>query len=81
MRRCNKTEGELSLFCQPSVRFPRDKGHVSRFGSSVREWQADFGRTFVLGSDPIKLKLRDDIAKALPRGPAVSELAQRERSP
>src|SRR5271156_1558308 len=33
-------------------------------GPVFEQWEADFGRTFVLGSDPIKLKLRDDIGKA-----------------
>jgi Xaa-Pro dipeptidase len=37
-------------------------------GPVFEEWEADFGRTFVLGSDPIKLKLRDDIAKAFADG-------------
>src|SRR5580658_5937031 len=36
-------------------------------GPVFEEWEADFGRTFVLGSDPVKLKLRDDIAKAFIR--------------
>jgi hypothetical protein len=37
-------------------------------GPVFEEWEADFGRTFVLGSDPIKLKLRDDIGKTFARG-------------
>jgi Xaa-Pro dipeptidase len=37
-------------------------------GPVFEEWEADFGRTFVLGSDPVKLKLRDDIAKAFADG-------------
>jgi Xaa-Pro dipeptidase len=37
-------------------------------GPVFEEWEADFGRTFVLGSDPMKLKLRDDIGKAFVRG-------------
>jgi len=37
-------------------------------GPVFEEWEADFGRTFVLGSDPIKLKLRDDIGKAFNDG-------------
>jgi Xaa-Pro dipeptidase len=37
-------------------------------GPVFEAWEADFGRTFVLGSDPIKLKLRDDIAKAFSDG-------------
>src|SRR5271170_2354533 len=37
-------------------------------GPVFEQWEADFGRTFVLGSDPIKLKLRDDIGKAFAQG-------------
>jgi len=33
-------------------------------GPVFEAWEADFGRTFVLGSDPYKLKLRDDVAAA-----------------
>jgi Xaa-Pro aminopeptidase len=31
------------------------------FGPIFAEWEADFGRTFVLGDDPVKLRLRDDL--------------------
>jgi Xaa-Pro dipeptidase len=37
-------------------------------GPVFEEYEADFGRTFVLGSDPIKLKMRDDVAKAFAEG-------------
>jgi Xaa-Pro dipeptidase len=37
-------------------------------GPVFEEWEADFGRTFVLGSDPVKLKLRDDISKGFVLG-------------
>jgi Xaa-Pro dipeptidase len=37
-------------------------------GPVFEDWEADFGRTFVIGSDPIKLKLRDDIGKAFAEG-------------
>jgi Xaa-Pro dipeptidase len=37
-------------------------------GPVFEEWEADFGRTFVMGSDPVKLKLRDDIGKAFADG-------------
>ena len=33
-------------------------------GPVFEKWEADFGRTFVIGSDPVKMKLLDDIAKA-----------------
>ncbi|GII59163.1 aminopeptidase [Planotetraspora thailandica] len=31
------------------------------FGPIFEEWEADFGRTFVLGDDPVKHRLRDDL--------------------
>ena len=37
-------------------------------GPVFEEWEADFGRTFVIGSDLRKLKLRDDIAAAFAEG-------------
>jgi Xaa-Pro aminopeptidase len=38
------------------------------FGPVFEEWEADFGRTYVVGSDPRKKKLRDDIAAAWREG-------------
>jgi Xaa-Pro aminopeptidase len=32
------------------------------FGPVFEEWEADFGRTYVLGEDPVKHQLRDDLA-------------------
>jgi len=37
-------------------------------GPIFEEWEADFGRTFVLGGDPVKLRLRDDLAPAFEAG-------------
>jgi Xaa-Pro dipeptidase len=37
-------------------------------GPVFEKWEADFGRTFVVGSDPHKLKLRDDATKAFALG-------------
>src|SRR5262245_2905846 len=37
-------------------------------GPVFEQWEADFGRTFVLGSDPRKLKLRDDSVRAFALG-------------
>ena len=34
------------------------------FGPIVEDWEADFGRTYVLGNDPFKLKLKNDIENA-----------------
>ena len=35
------------------------------FGPVFEEWEADFGRTYVLGSDPQKNKLRDAMVQIL----------------
>jgi Xaa-Pro dipeptidase len=37
-------------------------------GPVFEEWEADFGRTFVLGSDPVKRRLRNDISRAFIEG-------------
>ena len=37
-------------------------------GSVFEEWEADFGRTFVIGADPLKLKMQRDIAEAFQDG-------------
>ena len=37
-------------------------------GPVFEAWEADFGRTYVLGADPRKLKLRDDVAAAFADG-------------
>ncbi|HEY1803530.1 MAG TPA: M24 family metallopeptidase [Terracidiphilus sp.] len=37
-------------------------------GPIFEEWEADFGRTFVIGTDPLKIKLRDDIGRAFAEG-------------
>jgi Xaa-Pro dipeptidase len=34
------------------------------FGPLFEEWEADIGMTFVIGNDPLKTKLRDDVEKA-----------------
>jgi len=39
-------------------------------GPVFEEYEADFGRTFVLGSDPARLKLQSDIAQAFADGKA-----------
>ncbi len=38
------------------------------FGPIIEDWEADFGRTYVIGSDPIKLKLKSDIEQAWQEG-------------
>ncbi|MGC2163431.1 MAG: M24 family metallopeptidase [Silvibacterium sp.] len=37
-------------------------------GPVFEEWEADFGRTFVIGSDPAKLKLKNDVGLAFAAG-------------
>jgi Xaa-Pro dipeptidase len=37
-------------------------------GPVFEKWEADFGRTFVLGTDPRKLKLREDVGLAFAAG-------------
>jgi Xaa-Pro dipeptidase len=37
-------------------------------GPVFENWEADFGRTFVLGNDPAKRKLRDDVGQAFAEG-------------
>ena len=38
------------------------------FGPLFEEWEADFGRTFVLGDDPAKHRLRDDLPSVFAAG-------------
>ena len=38
------------------------------FGPIFEEWEADFGRTYVIGNDPYKIKLKNDIEKAWHEG-------------
>ncbi len=37
-------------------------------GPVFEAYEADFGRTFVIGSDPVKLKMRDDVERAFADG-------------
>lgn len=43
------------------------------FGPIFDGWEADFGRTWVLGADPHKLRLRDDLAEVFAAGKAYFE--------
>jgi Xaa-Pro aminopeptidase len=38
------------------------------FGPIFDGWEADFGRTWVLGDDPVKLRLRDDLSAIFAAG-------------
>ena len=42
-------------------------------GPIFAEWEADVGRTFVLGDDPVKLRLRDDLRRIWEAGQAHFE--------
>jgi len=37
-------------------------------GPVFEEWEADFGRTFVIGGDPVKLKMKKDVELAFAQG-------------
>jgi Xaa-Pro aminopeptidase len=43
------------------------------FGPIFEDWEADFGRTFVLGQDPVKLRLRDALPVVWDAGRAFFE--------
>jgi Xaa-Pro dipeptidase len=43
------------------------------FGPVFEAWEADFGRTYVLGSDPIKHRLVGNLAEAFARGKQLYE--------
>jgi Xaa-Pro aminopeptidase len=43
------------------------------FGPLFERWEADFGRTWVLGDDPDKLRLRNDLADVFDAGRATFE--------
>ncbi len=43
------------------------------FGPVFEEWEADFGRTYVVGSDPIKHRLAGDLAVAFRQGKELFE--------
>jgi Xaa-Pro aminopeptidase len=43
------------------------------FGPVFEEWEADFGRTYVVGDDPVRHRLRDDLPVAFAAGRAFFE--------
>ncbi|MER0478280.1 M24 family metallopeptidase [Streptomyces sp. Edi2] len=45
------------------------------FGPIFEEYEADFGRTYVLGDDPVKHRLRDDLPKIFAAGRQAFEAA------
>jgi Xaa-Pro dipeptidase len=52
----------------PDRRIAEDDLVYLDFGPVFDEWEADFGRTYALGSDPNKHRLVSDIADAFQRG-------------
>ncbi|MES2340968.1 MAG: M24 family metallopeptidase [Pseudomonadota bacterium] len=46
----------------PDLRIAPDDILFLDFGPVFDDWEADYGRTFVLGDDPVKLALRRDLA-------------------
>jgi Xaa-Pro dipeptidase len=52
----------------PDLKIGKDDILFLDLGPVFEDWEADFGRTFVLGSDPLKLKLRDDVGRAFAEG-------------
>lgn len=52
----------------PDRRITDDDVVFLDFGPLFEEWEADFGRTYVIGSDPLKHQLVADIGAAFARG-------------
>src|SRR5262249_32604228 len=52
----------------PDRRLGEDDVVYLDFGPLFEEWEADYGRTYVLGQDPLKHKLVNDIQAAFARG-------------
>jgi Xaa-Pro dipeptidase len=52
----------------PDLMIEQDDILFLDLGPVFEDWEADFGRTFVVGSDPQKLKLRDDVGRAFAEG-------------
>jgi len=59
----------LSYYAEPpDRRVSEDDVVYLDFGPLFGEWEADFGRTFVLGTDPRKHQLVEDITSAFRKG-------------
>jgi len=48
----------------PNLTIEKDDIIFFDFGPLIDKWEADFGRSFVLGNDPLKHKLKQDIEEA-----------------
>jgi len=54
----------------PDLTLQKDDILFLDFGPVFEDWEADFGRTYVLGSDPAKLRLKADVESAWLEGKA-----------
>jgi Xaa-Pro dipeptidase len=52
----------------PNLAIQKDDILFFDFGPIVEDWEADFGRTYVVGNDPFKLKLQQDVEAAWQEG-------------
>lgn len=57
----------------PDLRIAADDIVFLDFGPVFEEWEADYGRTYVLGNDPDKLKLKADTERLFEAGKAYFE--------
>jgi Xaa-Pro dipeptidase len=57
----------------PDLRIGEDDILFLDLGPVFEEWEADFGRTFVIGSDAAKLKMKDDVGAAFALGKTYFE--------
>lgn len=48
----------------PDLRITKDDILFFDFGPIFEDWEADFGRTYVTGNDPVKLKLKNEVESA-----------------
>jgi Xaa-Pro dipeptidase len=52
----------------PDLTIETDDPLFLDLGPVFEHWEADFGRTFVLGSDPLKHKMKQDVEQAFAQG-------------
>jgi Xaa-Pro dipeptidase len=52
----------------PDLRIGEDDILFLDLGPVFEQWEADFGRTFVLGSDPVRLRMKNDVGLAFAAG-------------
>ena len=62
--RCGKNTLQPYKENPPNLILKEDDILFIDFGPIFEEWEADFGRTYVIGKDPYKIKLKEDIESA-----------------